>query len=238
MSADLTDFHSHILPGIDDGSETVEESIQMLQAEAQQGVCRVVATPHFYPRYDNPDRFLRRREAAANRLQEEMAKHTGLPEIILGAEVYFFRGMSESDYLNQLTIGQKGCILIEMPPVPWPDEIFRELEDIWRLRGLLPVVAHIDRYIGPLRTFGIPKRLEQTPALVQANGDFFLERRTASLALRLLREDRIHLLGSDCHNMGSRSPNLGDAARRISQTLGWSALDRIERYVRKSLDML
>jgi len=235
MTASLTDFHSHILPGIDDGSETVAESIRMLQTEAQQGIVRVVATPHFYPRYDSPERFLRRRETAVNRLRAEMEKHTGLPEIVLGAEVYYFRGMSESEYLNQLTIGQKGCILIEMPPAPWPDEVYRELEDIWRLRRLVPVVAHIDRYIGPFRTFGIPKRLEATPALVQANADFFLERRTASMALRFLREGKIHLLGSDCHNMDSRSPNLGEAVRKIQQTLGPGALERIISFEKEIL---
>ena len=57
----VTDFHSHVLPGVDDGSASVEESLAMLRLAAQQGIRRVVATPHFYPRYDDLERFLERR---------------------------------------------------------------------------------------------------------------------------------------------------------------------------------
>jgi len=66
----LVDFHSHILPGVDDGSASIEESLKMLQAEAGQGITHVVATPHFYPRYDDPERFLERRNAASEALQQ------------------------------------------------------------------------------------------------------------------------------------------------------------------------
>ena len=57
----VIDFHSHILPGIDDGSASVEQSIAMLRMEAEQGIDHVVATPHFYPQYDTPEHFLRKR---------------------------------------------------------------------------------------------------------------------------------------------------------------------------------
>ena len=67
----MIDFHSHILPGIDDGSKSVEMSIKMLRREAQQGISRVVATPHFYPQTDNPERFLRRRAEAERILFEK-----------------------------------------------------------------------------------------------------------------------------------------------------------------------
>ena len=64
----FTDFHSHILPEIDDGSSSVEESLAMLQAERDQGIQSVVATPHFYAHHDSPERFLKRRAAARQRL--------------------------------------------------------------------------------------------------------------------------------------------------------------------------
>ena len=60
----VTDFHSHILPGIDDGSQSVEESVELLQMEAAQGIRHVVATPHFYPQHDDLDRFLEKRDHA------------------------------------------------------------------------------------------------------------------------------------------------------------------------------
>ena len=224
------DFHTHVLPGVDDGSSGIAESLKMLQMEAKQGICGVIATPHFYANHDHPDRFLERRDQAARKLRVAMAEHPELPEVILGAEVYYFSGMSDSEVLNRLTIGEKKCILIEMPPPPWNQQMYRELEGIYIKQQLIPIIAHVDRYIRPLRTYGIPKVLEQLPVLVQANAGFFLQRSTASFALRLLREDRIHLLGSDCHNLTDRAPNLGDALQVISRKLGRESMDRISGY--------
>lgn len=223
----ITDFHSHVLPGVDDGSDSVQRSVEMLKIMAQQGIRRVVATPHFYPQQDTPERFLRRRKAAQLRLFEELRKHPGLPEVIMGAEVYFYNGISESEAISELTIGVKKCILIENPHVPWTDAVYRELEAIYVKRGLIPIVAHIDRYIRPLHTFGIPKRLAELPVMVQANAEFFLDRKTSKMALRMLDAGRIHLLGSDCHNTTTRKPNLAQALEVIERKLGQDALEHI-----------
>ena len=114
----VTDFHSHILPGIDDGSRSVEESIRLLRLEAEQGIRHVVATPHFYARHDTPERFLKRRAESAALLREKMGMHPELPDVTLGAEVYYYPGISHSDAISELTIGSQRCILIEMPLAP------------------------------------------------------------------------------------------------------------------------
>lgn len=230
------DFHSHILPGIDDGSASVEESLAMLRLEGEQGIGHVVATPHFYPHRDSLDHFLHHRAKAAQALTGALETHPELPRFTLGAEVYFFRRMSESAQLRKLTIGKSPYILIEMPPAPWPEELYRELEAVRTRQGLIPVIAHIDRYIGPLRTYNIPQRLAALPVLVQANAEFFLERGTGAMAMKLLKEDRIHLLGSDCHDLTDRRPNLGKAVQRIRQKLGGEALERIRQYEREILE--
>lgn len=223
----LTDFHSHILPGIDDGSRSAEQSLAMLTMEAQQGITRVVATPHFYAQHDDPDRFLTRRNAAADALYRAMECRKDFPAVELGAEVRFFSGMSNCDKLSQLTIGKKQCILIEMPEISWTEKMYRELEEIYTKQGLTPIIAHIDRYIRRFAYRRVVQELEQLPVLIQANAEFFLERRTAGLALRLLRQDRIHLLGSDCHDLDKRAPNMGAAATVIRDRLGDAALERI-----------
>lgn len=229
------DFHSHILPGIDDGSSSVEESIAMLRMEAEQGITRVVTTPHFYPRHDSPERFLERRDEAERKLRGEMEKHGDLPQLSVGAEVYYFRGMSQSEQLSKLTIRGTNFILVEMPPAPWPEEAYRELEEIWRSLGLIPVIAHIDRYVSPLRTRGIPQRLAGLPVLVQANAEFFLRKSTARMAHKMLGKGLIHLLGSDCHNTSTRKPNLGAALESIEVNLGAEALSNIQTYERQVL---
>ena len=94
------------------------------------------------------------------------------------------------------------------------------------------MVAHVDRYISPFRTYGIPDRLADLPVLVQANASFFLRISTRSLALKLLRQDKIHLLGSDCHNLTTRPPQMAEAIEVIRQKLGEDVLDRIRGYQR------
>ena len=86
----LTDFHSHILPGMDDGSADVTMSLEMLRWEELQGIARVVATPHFYARYEDPQRFLQRREQAEQKLRAAMADQSDMPELLMGAEVHYF----------------------------------------------------------------------------------------------------------------------------------------------------
>lgn len=231
----VIDFHSHILPGVDDGSASLEESIAMLRLEAEQGIKQVVATPHFYAQHDTPERFLVRRNDAEVRLREEMSKHSGLPQLSIGAEVHFFPGMSDSGALGELTIDKKGCILLEMPAAPWTDSMYREIEEIYVKHHITPVIAHVDRYISPLRTFRIPERLAELPVVVQANANFFLQRSTTRMALRLLREDKIQLLGSDCHNLSTRAPNLGAAVQLIEKRLGQEAIVRVNHYERAVL---
>ena len=223
----FTDFHSHILPGVDDGSKTVEESLKLLRMQAQQGVAQVVATPHFYANHDTPERFLRRRAAAWEALREAMVQEAGLPQVVLGAEVYYFPGISDSEVLPQLTIGQKSYMMLEMPAVPWTQNMYREIENIYAKHGITPIMAHIDRYLSPLRYRQILMQLEELPVLVQANSAFFLRPMTAPLALRMLKENRIHLLGLDCHDCIRRRPDLGEAVQKIEKHLGLAELERI-----------
>ena len=88
------------------------------------------------------------------------------------------------------------------------------------------IIAHIDRYIRPFHTHGIPKRLEELPVLVQANASFFQQ----SMAMQMLKKGQIHLLGSDCHNLTSRKPNMDLALQKIQKKLGQPVMDRLEEY--------
>lgn len=220
----IIDFHSHVLPGIDDGSDSVEMSLTMLKQLVGQGIGRVVATPHFYAWNDSPERFLARRAEAEGRLRDAMAGEDGMPELLLGAEVAYYPGMSTSEMLKSLCIGKSQYILVELPGTPWYNSVYEELQAIWDRQGLIPVIAHVDRYLEPFRTERLMKRLEELPVLIQANASFFLQKSTVRTSIRLLRNGRIHLLGSDCHNLTSRAPQLGQAVEEIRRRLGDDAL--------------
>lgn len=216
----MVDFHSHILPKMDDGSKSAEESIAMLRRSAEHGVKEVLLTPHFYPQHTTPERFLNRRQRAEELLLRHMETQTGLPRIRTGAEVHYFPQMHHCDVLEELAIQGTRYILVEMPMTEWTDKMYRELEGISRNLGLTPIVAHVDRYLGLFRDYGIPEALSQLPVLVQANASFFLGPVTGGKAMNMLRRGQIHVLGSDCHNLTDRAPNLGNAFDKIRRKLG------------------
>ena len=105
--------------------------------------------------------------------------------------------------------------------------MYQELESLHTKQGLVPIIAHLDRYIGAFKTYGIPERLAELPVLVQANAEFFLRPATSHRALRMLKAGQIHLLGSDCHNCSQRKPNLGKALEVIRKHLGQTSLEHI-----------
>lgn len=231
----IVDFHTHILPQIDDGSASVKESLAMLRMEAEQGVMRVVATPHFYAQVDAPKPFLERRAAAVERLRSAMEAFPELPQVSVGAEVHYFPGIGDADILSELTIDNGRYVLIEMPMSVWTDKMYRELENIHAHFGLTPIVAHVDRYISPVQTYGIPERLAELPVLIQANASFFQRFSTKRMALRMLGEGQIHLLGSDCHNLKDRPVNIRQAIDLIEKKLGQEAIARINDLERRIL---
>lgn len=231
----VTDFHSHVLPGIDDGSQSLGESLKLLRMEAEQGIRQVVATPHFYGHRDTLEGFLSRREAAATQLKQAIKTETDLPQVLVAAEVYYFNGISETSVLKDLTVEGTDCVLIEMPMQEWTESMYREIARIPERQGLQPIIAHIDRYIRPLRRNSHVAKMEQLPVWIQANGEFFLNKRTRSMAMRMLRERRIHLLGSDCHNLNSRKPNLGQTAEIIRSQLGSGAIENILRFQKEMM---
>ncbi len=232
----VVDFHSHVLPDLDDGSESLEQSIAMLKMEKAQGIDHVIATPHFYARQDKPETFLKKRAMAEQALRQEMARHPDMPRLSMGAEVYYFGGIGDSEMLRQMTVAGTGYVLIEMPMPPWKERVYRDLESIYYKQNLVPIIAHIDRYIAPLHTYHIPKRLEKLPVMVQANASFFLEKSTRNMALRMLGQGKIQLLGSDCHNLTDRAPNLASALEVIRKKFGDDVISYINAQEKEVLE--
>lgn len=222
----MIDFHMHVLPGMDDGSADPAMSLGMLERSAEQGIDAVCATSHFYAGENPPERFLDRRARAYERLMEAAAGRSGLPHIRLGAEVFFFTGISVADGLEQLCLEGTDLLLLEMPFVRWTDRMLGEVQAL-RSRGLQPVAAHIERYmhIQPRRTM---ERFFDLGVYIQCNAEFFLSRRTARQALSMLRGGQIQFLGSDAHNLTTRAPAMGDALALIGRRLGGGAVSQLE----------
>ena len=208
----MIDFHSHILPGMDDGAENVNESLKMLRMSKAQGVDGLVATPHFYPEKEKPDSFLARRKKSLTALAGAYTRD--LPDLYLGAEVAYFTGIGRCETLKSLCIVGTRVILIEMPFCEWSESVIHDLYGVSEKLGLLPVVAHIERYIG-FQSHDIIYRLTNHGIRIQANASYFCDRKTRRKALKMLGSGDIHIIGSDCHNLTSRHPNLGSCMEEI-----------------------
>lgn len=215
---DMIDFHAHFLPGIDDGARSVSEAIGILQESRQQGIDVVFATPHFYATEDLPKHFLRERNAAYERLLSSPEYDEGaMPKILLGAEVYYFPGMSYCEELRELKMGGLNMLLVEPPMEDWTEDVLDELENIGSLLHMVPVMAHLDRYMRYMNNYTLPEKLAGRRLLVQMNASAFLRESFAETALELLKDGRVDLLGTDAHNLTDRRPNMGEAAQKIRE---------------------
>ena len=211
----MIDFHSHILPQVDDGSSSIEESLSMLSWSFQQGVDLVVSTSHFYAFEEYPSSFLQRRNQAYEEIQNAILLSTDIyPKIILGAEVLYFPGISQAEDMEKMKIGSSDCILIEPPMAPWTERMLDEIEEMADNFHCVPVIAHVDRYMQILRDRTLIERVRERNFVVQVNAEYFLNPKTLKSALRHLQRGNIQVIGSDCHNLESRSPNLIHARKK------------------------
>ena len=204
----LCDLHSHILPGMDDGYKTPDRSIEALKLSYSQGVRGIFATPHYYP-VESVESFLARRRQAWEDLQAEIAKQgaADIPQIVLGAEVAFRPGISTVKGIEKLCLGNSRYLLLELPFRPWGREELRQVNNFSCVMGITPVLAHYERY-RTLQSKEMYAQMARLDVLIQRNAEsfdgFFGQRR----ACREVKSGRCHLLGSDCHNLSSRKPNL------------------------------
>ena len=225
----MIDFHSHILPGIDDGSRNTEMTGRMLAMEGDQGVQKVVATPHFYASSMSFDAFLSRRKDAVDRVRSEFYEQAGkgLPRIIVGAEVYYFPGMGRSD-LSALCIEGTNLLMLEMPFAQWNETVLKDVTDMIRRQKLKVILAHVERYYRFQKKRKIWDSVFELPVIAQFNAGCLTRFRDRRLALKFMKEDYPVILGSDCHNMSSRSPNLDRGRAVVLKMSGQGKLDEID----------
>ena len=213
----MIDFHSHILPGIDDGASDVDTSIEMLRTSFSQGVDEIFATPHFYAEDTDPYKFIKDRDEAFNLLMSELKRREvkDVPHINLGCEVYFFPGMADAQDIYDLKQGDTSFLMIEMPFEPVSDYLLMEMQQTGEYLGLDIVVAHLDRYIRMFDDYSLIRRVNERNMYIQFNAKAFTDSKFSPFAIDCLKEGFIDFIGSDAHSMGTRRPNIKEAADAI-----------------------
>lgn len=198
------DFHSHFLPGIDDGARTPEQSVKILEYLKMNGIETVCATPHYVAHHETPDEFLNRRSASFDRLNEYIERNNInrrlLPNIRLGAEVQLDRNLVEAHGLEKLCITGTSCLLLELP--------FREFEE-WMLEEIYnvkfqfkakPILAHINRYLPIYKKSQISEVFFEQGFILQINCESTVKFTDFMKIKKIIRSDCPIVFGCDIHD--------------------------------------
>lgn len=216
----MIDIHAHILPGIDDGPETMEETRKMLLHAFGQGIRSIIATPHFFRRHYEPD--VKRIYELVDAVQSEADTLTPGLVIYPGQEIMYFHEMEE--YLLEhklLTLAGTRYVLIEFQPTV----VYSRLELALRkmmFAGYIPVLAHAERYFC-LRQKGRLEELSVAGMLMQMNyesletGRNFADRRWCR---KMILENRFDFLGTDMHGTTHRTPDCNAALAWLRKKAG------------------
>lgn len=210
------DFHCHVLPNIDDGSDCVETTLKLLFMQYEQGIRTVFATPHFRAHRDDTASFLEHRRQAVERTAAAVPQGMALPKVKLGAEIAIEHELSEVEGIEKLTMGKSPFILLEFPYKPYRRWSLEEVENIAYNYNLIPVIAHLDRYAEIFSDSDYAEILQLQPAVFQINNEGFVNRHAKKLIKKLLGEGYPVILGSDCHNLEKRPPNFGLSRKAMS----------------------
>ena len=235
MRTDLVDFHTHILPHMDDGAADIRVSEEMLKSLKGQGVGTVVLTPHFYSDREPLSDFLKRRDAAVRELQP-VADELGV-RIVPACEMYFSDYIFNNEDLSPLCVGNGEYLLTEFSfSCGFSDVTFQKLEKLMASQNVTPILAHIERY-PPLMNPRCLARCAELGCLAQINlGCFgrlgFLQRKTL---LGGIQDGRVHLVGTDCHNLTSRPPEFLPGLRFIEKKAGPGAAEALMENARRIL---
>lgn len=199
----LTEYHSHVLPGIDDGSESPEMSVKMMELMRSQGVQRIAATPHFYAhREKSVAAFLEKRQASFDQIKDKLP----IPEIHLGAEIAIEHGISELPGIEKLAIEGTKIILLELPYRAYEKWMSEEIYNIAAEYKLKVMLAHVHRYL----QFYSKSELEtllNSNAIYQINNEAFASWRERGFVKKVMAEHTHFVFGSDAHNLTDRKPN-------------------------------
>lgn len=207
----MIDFHTHILPEMDDGSDSVETSTKLLDILEKEGVKLVCLTSHFYANQESIDEYIERRTNSFKKLN-----YKGNIHLKLGAEIRYYSGISVSEEIEKLLLEGTKILLIELP-------LFSEITGSMideivklKLKGYDIVLAHIERYrlkknvLEYLHNSGIKFQMN-----TEAINSFFGRRR----AINMIKKHYIYYLGTDCHNLTNRKPIYDSAINTLKKVL-------------------
>lgn len=225
----LFDIHSHILPYVDDGAKNMDMALKMIQMEYDDGVRSIILTPHFRREmFETPQENIERQFKI---LKEKAEEKFGMDlRLYLGCE--FHANMSMVDTLlnkERPTMAESDYVLTEFSGAT--DFAFAR-ERVYELvtHGFIPIIAHVERYPSIRKDMGNLETLRDIGAYLQVNAESILGEEGFAIkrfCKKMMKNDMLDFVGTDCHRTNKRVPNLGSCAEYMEKKMGREYTERI-----------
>lgn len=216
------DIHSHILPEVDDGAQSLEQSLNMLKIAHEEGIRIIIATPHY--KLDRFECSYEKVKDSYNLLKEAMKKDFSDMELYLGNELMSTEELEDLVQEGKvMTLAKSDYLLIEFYPSVSIRELHEMINSVWRI-GKIPVIAHVERYSCLLENIDELYELREYGAIIQVNTISINNKdigRTVKKFLKTVFKERLaDIIATDMHSDGKRAPRMKEAARYISKKYG------------------
>lgn len=215
----MVDVHSHILPALDDGSSSMEESLAMLKIAYEEGIRTMYATPHNMPGKGCPSRSTV--EKRAEELKAAAAEAGIKMNILLGTE-YFYREEVIEFFEDEkiIPMANTRCVLIEFDPGVGRTYVKNAVREVLA-QDFIPIIAHVERYSALMaKKQETVRELRTMGALIQVNagsimGNLGLEAKWNTKSM--LKQGLVDLLGTDAHSSRHRAPRMAECAAYLKK---------------------
>ena len=222
------DIHSHILPGIDDGSKSMDMTIQMLMQAYEEGVRYMMATPHFYPGHKNAEQSYV--ELVFLEVCEEAERFFPDMTLCLGNEIYYKDEVIELLEKKQIqTMNGTRYVLVEFNAGMEYKKIAQAVRK-FTMKGYYPILAHVERYAALYKRADLVEELIHMGAYIQINAETLMGGvfdGYRKYCMKLIAEGNVHFLGSDCHNTVGRRAIMEKAVRILKKKTDRDILEKL-----------
>lgn len=222
---DKYDIHTHILPGMDDGSKSSDESLKMIDKLLSQGVNNIIFTPHYYSDRESIESFLERRTESFAKIENRLPEDVNVK---LASEVYVSDYLFNREDITPLCIAGNRYILLEFPFFSsFHERSLDQLRAIMYDYKVKPILVHIERYKKLLDSMGAIERLVRLGCLLQVDLAAIGEPSTFRKLTKLFDKNLISLVATDCHNMIKRTPDFTTGVKALNARYGKHYFDRL-----------
>lgn len=224
----LYDIHCHLLPGVDDGSKNMKETIQMLKMEYEQGVRGIFATPHYRKgMFETSEAELKEQFEL---LRKEADKIVPGMEVYLGCEFFRQKQMNEI-LLGQpwMTMGDSRYVLTEFQEEENKSDIRETVCELLSC-DWIPILAHVERYACMRNELAFVEELSELGVCISVNADSILGKsgfQVKRFCKKLIDRDLLMYIGSDAHGSEHRVVRIGECAKYLERKYGSDYVQRI-----------